>query len=954
MKKMWKRFLSAFLTAVLGLGCLTVSGLGATESGLLIGDANADQKIDAGDALAALQHSVELKLLSGEDFTRADVDGNDVVDAVDALTILQYSVELIDRFPVENSDPDPDPDPNPDPDPDPVPDPDPDPEPTPEPEPDFTFDPDPGPGIKPDLENMIRVTEAPYNAKGDGETNDRAAIQAAIDDAYAAGGGTVCLSGDKTFLTGNLILKSNIVLYFEDGAKLKQSGNPDDYVRPAGDSYEAHPPKYGHDSMDVMFGHTWYENYPLVYAGEGTENVVITGKGTIEMTRGASEDTTLHVCPIGLYRVSGFEISDITIQQYSTYAMMPYTCDHGLIKGVTIKEPIDGNTDGISLMNSQDIRITESNLYTGDDGIYIFASYNDPRGGTWWSSADPQPSQNIQVDNNHCELTEDIYKAFAMIIWGSGCPDQHLVEVSRVYVNDNYFQTMGIWNDNLFDEVVEPSPVKDIWFRNNEIGSIQSNFYETPLSSVHGYDSMASMHNGDFEYTGEAYWVSRPNNNAESAGAKNDSVGQDGEWYGYIDHLEEGDASLYQGIKLYDSQTYQFTAKVQSSGAACRMFVRDLNTQELIASKEFSNTEWAQVSWSFEVPETGNYQVGIERGEAVDGWARIDSVSVGSDDIYNQSIFTSQQPDTLDKGHAELGTRFSAKVSGAITKVRIYTGGQESGLRTVRLWDYAAGELVAGPFEWNVAAGLESWQYFTLPEPVAIQGNKEYVIAVSGDANAQCAMGEGQLAQPVKNGDLVTFADSGVYTDTSGAMPNQTTSTNFFRDIVFESNAQTIMTTQVPTDFDHHTGRYELGTRFSAKVDGVITKVRIYTCEEEGGLHSVSLWDCETQTLIDGPWDWEVDSGWRGWQEYELPHPIAIEANQDYIISVSNSEDTYYPRGLGADNSFNEPICNGDLITYQASGLYSVTLGAMPNAFHPAYINYFRDVVFVPDEPSNP
>ena len=69
--------------------------------GFPYGDIDGSGKIDAGDALAALQHSVSLRTLTDDQFRRADVDGSGKVDSSDALYILQYSVELISDFPVQ-------------------------------------------------------------------------------------------------------------------------------------------------------------------------------------------------------------------------------------------------------------------------------------------------------------------------------------------------------------------------------------------------------------------------------------------------------------------------------------------------------------------------------------------------------------------------------------------------------------------------------------------------------------------------------------------------------------------------------------------------------------------------------------------------------------------------------------------------------------------------------------
>ena len=50
----------------------------------------------------------------------------------------------------------------------------------------------------------INVCAEPYNAAGDGKTNDQAVIQRAIDVASASGGGTVTLPKGRTFLCGEI------------------------------------------------------------------------------------------------------------------------------------------------------------------------------------------------------------------------------------------------------------------------------------------------------------------------------------------------------------------------------------------------------------------------------------------------------------------------------------------------------------------------------------------------------------------------------------------------------------------------------------------------------------------------------------------------------------------------------------------------------------------------------
>ena len=55
-----------------------------------------------------------------------------------------------------------------------------------------------------------------FGAKGDGIHLDTQSIQAAIDDCYRQGGGRVLLANGR-FLSGTIVLKSNVTLHLETG-----------------------------------------------------------------------------------------------------------------------------------------------------------------------------------------------------------------------------------------------------------------------------------------------------------------------------------------------------------------------------------------------------------------------------------------------------------------------------------------------------------------------------------------------------------------------------------------------------------------------------------------------------------------------------------------------------------------------------------------------------------------
>jgi hypothetical protein len=150
-------------------------------------------------------------------------------------------------------------------------------------------------------------------------------------------------------------------------------------------------------------------------------------------------------------------------------------------------------------------------------------------------------------------------------------------------------------------------------------------------------------------------------------------------------------------------------------------------------------------------------------------------------------IFTTQTPTQFENDSAyELGTKFWSDVNGQITQVGLYTSALEGGSHTVRIWQVNGATTVAGPYTWNITAGTEGWKTFTLPTPLSITANTDYIVAISNSSDHYYAEQTQGLASPIVSGHLHTYTGSGVYSTVLGTMPTLNwQNTNYFRDIVF-------------------------------------------------------------------------------------------------------------------------------------------------------------------------
>lgn len=121
-------------------------------------------------------------------------------------------------------------------------------------------------------EPRIPDREFPVALAGDGETDDLPALQAAVDQCSREGGGVIRLGEGTFYLRGPLVLKSGVRLHLAEGAHLKFSGIPEDFLPPVFTRWE---------------GVEIYNYSPMIYARHARD-IAITGPGVVD---GNAKDT---------------------------------------------------------------------------------------------------------------------------------------------------------------------------------------------------------------------------------------------------------------------------------------------------------------------------------------------------------------------------------------------------------------------------------------------------------------------------------------------------------------------------------------------------------------------------------------------------------------------------------------------------------------------------------------
>ncbi|HSS13788.1 MAG TPA: glycosyl hydrolase family 28 protein, partial [Rhizomicrobium sp.] len=171
---------------------------------------------------------------------------------------------------------------------------------------------------------------ASYGAKADGKTKDTKAIQAAIDDCAAKGGGTVTL-GYGIYLSAPIVLKSNITLEVKHDATLL--GSPDHADYPQTTVFRA-------PGMQSLI--TAVNAHDIVITGTG----IIDGNGASwwrdakgERPSGIMGQIVFRPRLIVFDHSRHIRMSGVTVQNSPSWQIVPYYSDDVTISGIKVLAP---------------------------------------------------------------------------------------------------------------------------------------------------------------------------------------------------------------------------------------------------------------------------------------------------------------------------------------------------------------------------------------------------------------------------------------------------------------------------------------------------------------------------------------------------------------------------------------------------------------------------------------
>ena len=248
-----------------------------------------------------------------------------------------------------------------------------------------------------------------YGARPDGVTDNTAAIQKAIDECSAKGGGRVLVPGGGKYVTYTLNLKDNVELHIDRSATLLGGEDPFKYpLFEENDVWNAErAPRFNRRAM---------------FYTVGRKNVAITGAGTIDgnaekfhhdsgrktwtgyswVRNSATNITGRCVFFVGCRDV---RLDDVLILHPAGWSTWFLDCDRVGVRGVRIEaDRRFPNGDGLHFGGFRDVTVSDCIVHSQDDAFVVRTHQEQMK--------KPRPCERVVVNN--CILNS--YGAFAIRI----------------------------------------------------------------------------------------------------------------------------------------------------------------------------------------------------------------------------------------------------------------------------------------------------------------------------------------------------------------------------------------------------------------------------------------------------------------------------------------------------------------------------------------------------------
>ena len=293
--------------------------------------------------------------------------------------------------------------------------------------------------------NPGRFDVKQYGATGNRSDNATPALQSAIDACTSAGGGVVYVP-PGAYTTGAIYLKDNVDLHLEAGATLFLSQNRDDFPLRSRSMINANRARNiavtGRGTLDGLAKYEYLDvrdNDPEIAAEQE-----IARRAGVPMKR--YYRTGMQTYMFVLNDSTDVRLENITVINSPLWNVKLDHCDGIFIRGVHIYSDLEKgvNSDGIDVVSSSNVLISDSIIVTGDDAIVL---------KTQGRLGPARPVENVTVIN--CILTSS---STALMIGTETEADVRHVIFSNCVIRDS--------NKGFGINVQDGGTVSDVLFAN--------------------------------------------------------------------------------------------------------------------------------------------------------------------------------------------------------------------------------------------------------------------------------------------------------------------------------------------------------------------------------------------------------------------------------------------------------------------------------------------------------